>query len=79
VADRNGHLVVSDERHVDLFKVEPLSAAEPRFLRRLALDDPMMRKHDGSPTQLAEGWATGRGSKSYTALSAPSASTRGVH
>jgi hypothetical protein len=58
VADRNGHLVVSDERHVDLFKVEPLSAAEPRFLRRLALDDPMMRKHDGSPTQLAEGWAT---------------------
>lgn len=55
----------SAEQHVDLFKVDPLSSAPPRFLRRLALDDPMLVTANGKPTQLATGWAT------YTEVSAP--------
>lgn len=51
--------------HVDLYHVDPLSTTEPRFVKRLALDDPTLVKPDGSPTQLATGWAT------YAHASAP--------
>jgi hypothetical protein len=44
--------------HRDLYRDDPPSAKEPRFVERLALDDPRLVKDDGSPTQLAVGWAT---------------------
>lgn len=44
-------------RHVDLIRVRALEGYET-FLRRLPLDDSLLVKPDGSPTQLAQGWAT---------------------
>lgn len=45
------------EQHVDLFAVNPLSSEPPKFVRRLALDDPIMVTPAGQPTQVATGWA----------------------
>lgn len=48
------------ELHVDLYANDWFAAGGPslRFLRRIAPDDPMLVKADGTPTQLAEGSAT---------------------
>lgn len=49
----------AQESHVDLFAIDWL-ASRPglRFVRQLALDDPLLVRPDGGPTQLAEGRAT---------------------
>jgi hypothetical protein len=44
-------------RHVDLFHVDWWGSTRT-FDRRLALDDPLLVKPDGTPTQLAQGWAS---------------------
>lgn len=44
--------------HVDLFRVDPFGAQPMRFVRRLALDDPLLVDADGNTTQLQEGRAT---------------------
>jgi hypothetical protein len=44
--------------HVDLMKADPASSGIPSFLRRLALDDPLMIRPDGQPTQMATGGTT---------------------
>jgi hypothetical protein len=49
---------MTDELHVDLYYANPLVSADGGFRRRVALDDPIMMKPDGKPTQLAMGWAT---------------------
>lgn len=50
--------------HVDLFRDDPLTMTS-RFERRLPMDDPVLVRPGGGPTQVASGWAT------YYHVSAP--------
>lgn len=47
----------SDSQHVDLCRIDWL-AREAKFVRRLPLNDRLLVKANGEPTQLAEGSAT---------------------
>jgi hypothetical protein len=47
----------SEIEHRDLFRSDPL-AGRYEFVKRLPLDEPLLVKPDGRPTQLAEGWVT---------------------
>jgi hypothetical protein len=43
--------------HRDLYRDDPLTGSRT-FIKRLALDDPLLVQENGIPTQLGAGWAT---------------------